>query len=186
MSEFFKILEGKFSCRQCKRGCIFPMIIRPAFRIWQYRVNDHQYHAPHFTKLNRRMLHWKDSKLWIKCCSLICLTYNLWSFVLFNRCQKTKQFQRVTESNPPGWEPVREQGRPEIICLTYQTATLGSENLRVQHFTILRFPLMKWCTLICSRMWGPGDGLQRQDKVLQFNLWQKNAIRRPIVHSNTQ
>ena len=45
--------------------------------------------------------------------------------------------KRVTESNPPGWEPVWEQGRLEITCKTYQTATLGSENLRVQYFTIL-------------------------------------------------
>ena len=32
-----------------KRGCVFPMVIWPAFRIGQYRVHDHPYHAPQFT-----------------------------------------------------------------------------------------------------------------------------------------
>ena len=31
-----------------KRGCVFPMVIWPAFRMGQYRVNDHPYHAPQF------------------------------------------------------------------------------------------------------------------------------------------
>ena len=35
-----------------KLGCVFPMVIRPAFRMGQYRVNDHPYHTPHFN-LNR-------------------------------------------------------------------------------------------------------------------------------------
>ena len=29
-----------------KLGCVFPMVIWPAFRMGQYRVNDHPYHAP--------------------------------------------------------------------------------------------------------------------------------------------
>ena len=32
-----------------KRGCVFSMDIWPAFRMGQYRVNDHPYHAPQFT-----------------------------------------------------------------------------------------------------------------------------------------
>ena len=32
-----------------KQGCVFPMVIWPAFRIGQYRVNDLPYHAPQFT-----------------------------------------------------------------------------------------------------------------------------------------
>ena len=39
------ITQGGF---QNKRGCVFPMVIWPAFRIGQYRVNDHPYHAPKF------------------------------------------------------------------------------------------------------------------------------------------
>ena len=31
-----------------KRGCVFSMVIWPAFRMGQYRVNDHPYHAPQF------------------------------------------------------------------------------------------------------------------------------------------
>ena len=31
-----------------KRGCVLPMVIWPAFRMGQYRVNDHPYHAPQF------------------------------------------------------------------------------------------------------------------------------------------
>ena len=34
---------------EIKRGCVFPMVISPAFRMAQYRVNDHPYHAPQFT-----------------------------------------------------------------------------------------------------------------------------------------
>ena len=34
---------------QTKRGCVFPMVIWPAFRMGQYRVNYHPYHAPQFT-----------------------------------------------------------------------------------------------------------------------------------------
>ena len=34
-----------------KLGCVFPMVIRPAFRIGQYRVNDHPYHQPQFRTL---------------------------------------------------------------------------------------------------------------------------------------
>ena len=29
-----------------KQECVFPMVIWPAFRMGQYRVNDHPYHAP--------------------------------------------------------------------------------------------------------------------------------------------
>ena len=32
-----------------KRGCVFSMVIWPAFRMGQYRVNDHPYHAPQFS-----------------------------------------------------------------------------------------------------------------------------------------
>ena len=32
------------------RGCVFPMVIWPAFRMGQYRVSDHLYHAPQFIK----------------------------------------------------------------------------------------------------------------------------------------
>ena len=31
-----------------KRGCVFPMVIWPEFRMGQYRVNDHPYHASQF------------------------------------------------------------------------------------------------------------------------------------------
>ena len=31
-----------------KRGCVFPMVIWPAFRMGQYRANDHPNHAPQF------------------------------------------------------------------------------------------------------------------------------------------
>ena len=31
-----------------KRGCVFSMVIWPAFRMGQYRANDHPYHAPQF------------------------------------------------------------------------------------------------------------------------------------------
>ena len=37
-------LIGKF----IKRECVFQMVIWPAFRIGQYRVNDYPYHAPQF------------------------------------------------------------------------------------------------------------------------------------------
>ena len=31
-----------------KRGRVFPMVILPAFRMEQYRVSHHPYHAPQF------------------------------------------------------------------------------------------------------------------------------------------
>ena len=31
-----------------KRGCVFPMVIWPPFRMGQYRANDHPYHALQF------------------------------------------------------------------------------------------------------------------------------------------
>ena len=31
-----------------KLGCVFPMVICSAFRMEQYRVNDHPYQAPQF------------------------------------------------------------------------------------------------------------------------------------------
>ena len=34
--------------RLSKQGCVFPMVIWPAFRMEKYRVNDHPYHAPQF------------------------------------------------------------------------------------------------------------------------------------------
>jgi len=44
-----------------KRGCVFPMVIWPAFRIRQYRVNDHPYHAPQF--IDCIFLTLKDSRI---------------------------------------------------------------------------------------------------------------------------
>ena len=35
-----------------KRGCVFPMVIWLKFRMGQYRVNDHPYHASQFTNYN--------------------------------------------------------------------------------------------------------------------------------------
>ena len=37
------------SCWSSKQGCVFPMVIWPAFRMGQYRVDDHLYHAPQFS-----------------------------------------------------------------------------------------------------------------------------------------
>ena len=34
--------------RGAKQGCVFPMVIWPAFRMEKYRVNDHPYHASQF------------------------------------------------------------------------------------------------------------------------------------------
>ena len=31
-----------------KQGCVFQMVIWPAFRMEKYRINDHPYHAPQF------------------------------------------------------------------------------------------------------------------------------------------
>ena len=31
-----------------KQGCAFSMVLWPDFLMWQYRVNDHPYHAPQF------------------------------------------------------------------------------------------------------------------------------------------
>ena len=39
-----------------KRGCVFSMVIWPAFRMRQYRANDHAYHAPQFTFINQMLL----------------------------------------------------------------------------------------------------------------------------------
>ena len=33
-----------------KQGCVFSMVIWPAFHIEKYRLNDHPYHAPQFRK----------------------------------------------------------------------------------------------------------------------------------------
>ena len=35
-----------------KRGCVFPMVNWPAFRMGQYRVNENPYHAPQFINYN--------------------------------------------------------------------------------------------------------------------------------------
>ena len=35
------------------RVCVFPMVIRSAFRMGQYRVNDHPYYAPQFNTYRR-------------------------------------------------------------------------------------------------------------------------------------
>ena len=40
----FKIIL--FQQQMILNGCVFPMVIWPAFRMGQYRVNDHLYHAP--------------------------------------------------------------------------------------------------------------------------------------------
>ena len=34
-----------------KQGCVYPMVIWPAFRMEKYKVNDHPYHAPQFIRL---------------------------------------------------------------------------------------------------------------------------------------
>ena len=41
-------IENFYSIHDGKRGCVFPMDIWPAFRMEQYKVNDHPYHAPDF------------------------------------------------------------------------------------------------------------------------------------------
>ena len=35
-----------------KWGCVFSMVIWPAFRLGQYRVNDHPYYAPQFSVMD--------------------------------------------------------------------------------------------------------------------------------------
>ena len=42
--EVFK--RSRLDHRLGKREYVFPMVIWPAFRIGQYRANDHPYHAP--------------------------------------------------------------------------------------------------------------------------------------------
>ena len=42
-----------------KRGCVFPMVIWPEFRMGQFRVNDHPYHAPQFS-LGPYCHNWKE------------------------------------------------------------------------------------------------------------------------------
>ena len=53
MAERRSLIESKLYCINnlliIKRGCVFPMVIWPAFRMGQYRVNDNPYHAPQFT-----------------------------------------------------------------------------------------------------------------------------------------
>ena len=41
-----------------KQGCVFPMVIWPAFRMEKYRVNDHPYHAPQFIRFGRIISFW--------------------------------------------------------------------------------------------------------------------------------
>ena len=48
ITAFFKFIYVALVECTNKRGCVFPMVIWPAFRIWQYRVNDHPCHAPQF------------------------------------------------------------------------------------------------------------------------------------------
>ena len=38
----------KFLLNIPKRGCVFPLVIWPAFRMEHNRVNGHPYHAPQF------------------------------------------------------------------------------------------------------------------------------------------
>ena len=40
--------------------CVFPMVIWPAFRMVQYRVNDHPYHAPQFSLYFGRFNYFQD------------------------------------------------------------------------------------------------------------------------------
>jgi len=46
----FLILYGPYCMVLYKQGCVFLMVIWPAFRMEKYRVNDHPYHAPQFSK----------------------------------------------------------------------------------------------------------------------------------------
>ena len=39
--------------RLTKRGCVFSMVNWPAFRMGQYRANDHPYDAPQFKRFAR-------------------------------------------------------------------------------------------------------------------------------------
>ena len=52
-------LKGTIHQSPHKRGCVFPMVIWPAFRMGQYRVNDHPYHALQF----KILLFWLNFKL---------------------------------------------------------------------------------------------------------------------------
>ena len=47
MEQTYDIAQVGF--QKHKRGCVIPMVIWPAFRMGQYRVNDHPYRAPQFT-----------------------------------------------------------------------------------------------------------------------------------------
>ena len=42
-----------YSKYPAKLGCVFPMVIWPAFHMGQYRANDHPYHAAQFRILPR-------------------------------------------------------------------------------------------------------------------------------------
>ena len=49
----------QFQTTRYKRGCVFSMVIWPAFRMKQHRVKDHRYHAPQFNgELNFNMQLW--------------------------------------------------------------------------------------------------------------------------------
>jgi len=41
-----------------KRGYVFPMVVWPAFRMRQYRINDHPHHAPQFTRSRSKNFQW--------------------------------------------------------------------------------------------------------------------------------
>ena len=45
---FFIVLVSDILIDEYKRGCVFPMVIWPEFRMRQYSVNDHPYNASQF------------------------------------------------------------------------------------------------------------------------------------------
>ena len=45
-----------------KQGCAFSMVLWPDFLMWQYRVNDHPYHAPQFIIPNLVLYFWNRWK----------------------------------------------------------------------------------------------------------------------------
>ena len=55
---FISIFQWIFQYKTNKRGCVFSMVIWPAFRMGQHRVNDPPYRAPQFIE-----------KTYIGCCS---------------------------------------------------------------------------------------------------------------------
>ena len=55
-----KIVKRSSLSNNHKQGYVFTVVITAAFHMWQYRVNDHPYHAPQFGTI---IIFWK-SLLW--------------------------------------------------------------------------------------------------------------------------